>query len=132
MRIGSFAPSRAALHRGDRRFVVAAIASRAGKLLCDPRELGGFAVCYPLRASSGDPVLAYDSGVVLSVWIAALAMLHGNLRTPLASLFVERLVPRRRWVDAAGLTLLIGSRRVDVVGEFEPAVVLARREVDVS
>lgn len=150
------------IYQADQRFVLATFASNAGKLLRDPRELGGFGFCYPLRASyvlgehmfgesllavpvyaaSGDPVLAYNSVIVLSVWIAALAMyalalhwtgsmpaafvagtlfafnaarlsnpahpfVHGNLWTPLALLFAERLFSRRGWIDAAGLALFI-------------------------
>lgn len=82
------------LYKSDQLFVAASIATNAHKLLHDPAAIAGFGFCYPMRASyvlgehmfgesllavpayaaSGDPILAYNTAVVLSVWIAALAM----------------------------------------------------------
>ncbi|MBY0275600.1 hypothetical protein K2Z84_09670 [Candidatus Binatia bacterium] len=83
-----------ALYKSDQLFVAATIATNAHKLLHDPAAIADFGFCYPMRASyvlgehmfgesllavpvyaaSGDPILTYNAVVVLSVWIAALAM----------------------------------------------------------
>jgi hypothetical protein len=84
----------ATLYQGDQRFVVGALARTAHQLLTDPAGLAGFGLCYPLRASytlgehmfgeallalpayaaSGDPIVSYNAMVLLSLWVAALAM----------------------------------------------------------
>lgn len=83
-----------ALYQSDQLFVAATIATNAHKLLHDPAAIADFGFCYPMRASyvlgehmfgesllavpayaaSGDPILSYNTVLVLSVWIAALAM----------------------------------------------------------
>jgi len=83
-----------ALYQGDQRFVIGTIATNLQKLLRGPRALAGFGFCYPLRAAytlgehmfgetllalpfyvaTGDPILSYNAALILSVWIAALAM----------------------------------------------------------
>jgi len=82
------------LYQGDQRLVVATIATNVQKLLRGPRELLGFGFCYPLRAAytlgehmfgesllalpfyvaTDDPILSYNAALIVSVWIAALAM----------------------------------------------------------
>ncbi len=84
----------ATVYQGDQRFVVSAIAERARKLASAPTEIAGLGHCYPLRAAytlgehmlgeallalpvyvaTGDPILSYNAVVLLSVWLAALAM----------------------------------------------------------
>lgn len=94
MPAGLAATPLATLYKGDQLFVAATLATNAHKLLHDPAAIAGFGFCYPMRASyvlgehmfgesllaapvyalSGDPILTYNAVVVLSVWIAALAM----------------------------------------------------------